>query len=826
MPLRLKSVYKLGMKIFISVLHKTRWILAALFIALFVYSALQAKQLKLKSDFKALLPDNFQSVRDLDRIAERVGSTGSLIVAIESPNPQDSIKFALALVAKLKEYPKDYIDTIEYNVADIRNFFEKNKYMYMDIKDLQEIYDRLDRKIQNEKLKKSGLLIDFQSDEEKKAFSTDDIEEKYKSKAGNYQDYTDGYFFGEGGKLLAVVIRPPGSSTGIDFSKKLVARVENTIADLKPATYNPAMKVGLTGKFKRVLFEYSTLVEDIVSTAVMCISLVGLCVFVYYKRFRMVALMAWATFNGVAWTFALTEHIIGFLTTQTAFLGSIIVGNGINYGLVLMARYLEERKAGKSALESLHISIPATLAGTLVSSLTTSVSFGVLLFTEIKGFTHFGFIGGFGMFACWVATYTVLPVFLMISEDIWPMKATSFFDKINFSFVNHFVTWLEKNTAQIKKTGLILTVVSIPLMIYFIPHSLEYDFSKLKVKPKGQAVSEESALNDRVKKIFGGSISPAVLVADRLDQVKPLCDEIKRKNELSPENERVIESCKTIYSYVPNDQDEKIVLLNKMRELVSNNRYDFLTDKQKAEIDKFKAELSTNKVKLEDLPAGLVKNFKEKNGDLGKVILVYSGDKVPLSKGQNLIHFADLISRNTLPNGEVITGSGDSAIFADILRAVIHDGPRTTIWAFIAVCLVVMVIFREKRGMVFIIGTLCFGVFWMGGGISLFDFKINFFNFIAIPTTFGIGVDYGVNIYQRYKLEGRGSIPKVLKTTGGAVALCSITTIIGYFTLIIAKNQALVSFGWIAIMGELTCILSAVVFIPAVVMIREKQGKM
>src|SRR5262249_35921616 len=190
----------------------------------------------------------------------------------------------------------------------------------------------------------------------------------------------------------------------------------------------------------------------------------------------------------------------------------------------------------------------------------------------------------------------------------------------------------------------------------------------------------------------------------------------------------------------------------------------------------------------------------------------------------NLIRFADIIRRNVLPNGEVITGSGESVIFADLLRAVIHDGPRATIFAFVAVCLVVGVIFRNRRAFAFIIGTLALGVLWMGGLMALFDFKINFFNFIAIPTTFGIGVDYGVNIYQRYKLEGKGSLPKVLRTTGGAVALCSLTTIIGYFTLIIAKNQALVSFGWIAILGELTCITAALIFIPALVSLLEKKS--
>ena len=110
----------------------------------------------------------------------------------------------------------------------------------------------------------------------------------------------------------------------------------------------------------------------------------------------------------------------------------------------------------------------------------------------------------------------------------------------------------------------------------------------------------------------------------------------------------------------------------------------------------------------------------------------------------------------------------------------------------------------------------------MAGALALFDIKLNYFNFIAIPITFGIGIDYAVNMFQRYRLEGKGSILDVMKTTGGAVTLCSITTIIGYFTLVIANNQALVSFGLVALIGEFTTLFAALLFLPATIILYEK----
>jgi predicted RND superfamily exporter protein len=54
-----------------------------------------------------------------------------------------------------------------------------------------------------------------------------------------------------------------------------------------------------------------------------------------------------------------------------------------------------------------------------------------------------------------------------------------------------------------------------------------------------------------------------------------------------------------------------------------------------------------------------------------------------------------------------------------------------------------------------------------------------------------------------------------LVEVGPAVALCSWTSIIGYSSLLHATNRALRSFGWYAVIGEFTSILSALLLLPA-----------
>jgi predicted RND superfamily exporter protein len=187
-----------------------------------------------------------------------------------------------------------------------------------------------------------------------------------------------------------------------------------------------------------------------------------------------------------------------------------------------------------------------------------------------------------------------------------------------------------------------------------------------------------------------------------------------------------------------------------------------------------------------------------------------------------LLQFAQLIREVPLANGETLYSSGEQVIFADLLQAVVHEGPRVTLLSFALVIIMVIVNFRWSRSTVVVLGSLLVGVLWMVAGMALFGIKLNFLNFVALPITFGIGVEYAVNMIQRYLQDGEGSMPEVVRRIGGAVFLCSLTTVIGYSVLVMSRNLALVSFGWAALLGEVTCLIAALISLPAYVVWRER----
>ena len=81
---------------------------------------------------------------------------------------------------------------------------------------------------------------------------------------------------------------------------------------------------------------------------------------------------------------------------------------------------------------------------------------------------------------------------------------------------------------------------------------------------------------------------------------------------------------------------------------------------------------------------------------------------------------------------------------------------------------------------------------WLTALTLVLKVKVNFCNFIAFPITFGIGVDYSVNVMARYRQTGSRDVIDAIRSTGGAVAVCSLTTIIGYGSLLLGQKSSTV----------------------------------
>jgi predicted RND superfamily exporter protein len=77
----------------------------------------------------------------------------------------------------------------------------------------------------------------------------------------------------------------------------------------------------------------------------------------------------------------------------------------------------------------------------------------------------------------------------------------------------------------------------------------------------------------------------------------------------------------------------------------------------------------------------------------------------------------------------------------------------------------------------------------------------------------------------RYLRDGAQDVNAAVRGTGGAVAICSLTTIIGYSSLLVAQNVGLFHFGVLAVLGEIACLTTAVIVLPSVLMLARGRAK-
>jgi hypothetical protein len=92
---------------------------------------------------------------------------------------------------------------------------------------------------------------------------------------------------------------------------------------------------------------------------------------------------------------------------------------------------------------------------------------------------------------------------------------------------------------------------------------------------------------------------------------------------------------------------------------------------------------------------------------------------------------------------------------------------------------------------------------------------------VALPTIIGMGIDNGVHLYHRSREEGANSMPLILRSTGGAMMVSMLTTMVGFFGLMMATHPGLNSIGRLALIGLLTCFVTAVVVLPALLQVLE-----
>jgi predicted exporter len=368
--------------------------------------------------------------------------------------------------------------------------------------------------------------------------------------------------------------------------------------------------------------------------------------------------------------------------------------------------------------------------------------------------------------------------------------------------------------------SVVLTAACAVGLLHFASAPFEYDFRKLNANL--QSTEDQRQFTQSADTLFGRWPSPTIILADTLADVEPIRAAIWRQDQKEHVIGQVI-TFNDVLPGTPEGQQHKIALLNEIRKLAHDPALEAASEKERKQLAQIDVPEHLRVLTAMDVPPLARRPFTEVDGTVGRVVLVYPiEEKFSVWNGRDLLRLASVLQYLHLPEeNKTISTSGSAVVFSAMIRSILHDGPIATVASLIVVLLFSSIIMRPRSAALSAIGTLLIGVVWMVGVAGMAGVRITFLNFIALPITFGIGAEYGLNLAQRYR-DDRDMV-RAVGSTGAAVALCSWTTIVGYGSLLAASSRALQGFGMMSILGEISCLAAALLALPAFILWRERR---
>jgi predicted RND superfamily exporter protein len=809
------------------------------------------------TDLRELLPRDSPALKAFEHQLGRVGGGASLIVVAESPDRRANERFADDLAARLDAVVAEQkalgktplISYVERGTKDVHAFFENNKWLYADQKDLENAYDTLDFQI----AVRSGMVTDLGDDEppepapapapaagtasgsalalepapknvKKPALGLDEYRDRWEAKAREHDDFPSGYFESADGTMIALRIVSLTTGMGDAGDDKLLGHVGRIVHDVGPAAYHPEMKVGFAGDIPNAAAEKESIVSQAVWASAFALVAVLAGLVWFFRSVWSLIVIAFPAVLGIGAAYAFAYFRFGYVNTTGMFLGAIILGNGVNYPIVLLSRYREFRARGQEPADARREAVQNALRAELVGACVASIAYGSLTVTDFRGFNQFGWIGFVGMLLVWASMIPCVPALIVAIEWIQSKLPPALReappqirpDGGRGPLSRAVARATERAPWAFVALALGVTAVAAWKAPSFLRDPWEYDFDRLGSRGSKQGGAGE--WSNKADQIFGGrmNVAGALTLADTPEQVPLLKAQIVKNDEADPQG-RLIAEVATVYDLLPGTADEqrkKLEVLDRIRDRLTPAVIDSLPDDERPRVEELRPPEALRVLEPKDLPSLLRRRFEENDGRVGTVFYVRYRNDVMLSDGHNLLRIARSTDNVRLPDGVVVQTASRATIFAEMLRSMEKDGSRASFVSLGAVAIVVLLATRNVRGGLAVLAALLMGVTWLIGGAAWFGEKLNYVNFVTLPITFGIGCEYPFNIYDRSRLLG-GDVSAAVRRVGGAVALCSYTTIVGYGSLLFADFQALQSFGRLAVSGEVACLTGALLFLPA-----------
>jgi predicted RND superfamily exporter protein len=787
------------------------WAILGVALILTVLALFFASRLKVRGDFAALLPKHYPSVKGFETITQRVGGLGFFMVVVDGPNAKQVRHLVKDLAPKFRAMRKDVRGVSIYKAPP----FLKKKMLYLLPKeDLKELYSRLVKlkaHIQAETKRRNPMFIDLQKDSEKKKSQPprfDDLLKKYGLKES---DLKGSDLLGTpDGKLAVILLQPNGLESDVVFIERLHKGLKKTVAaTLKsnPKRYGDKIRVRYTGRYMVKLEDDQALKSQI--TGVTSLSFVGVLLILFFstRRKRSLLMIGVPLLLGVIWTAGVTWLVSpkGEINFITAFIVAVLFGLGIDFGIHLFTRYQTERLSGENLQDALEHAIGSTGAAGIIAVLTSAAAFFIIQLTDFKGLSQFGQVAGIGLLVILLSMMWVFPALAALFERRSAFEPTQTDDASKKRTV--WITLKPRNIYW--QGGLLFGLVTVAGAVALMATgSIKFEYDLWRLLTQGEAVKTYDVLK---KNVFFGELEPSVFLCESHKQLREL--ETKLSKELKAGKWPTVRQILSIHSIVPAYQKQlkRQPLIAKIKKLLEHSAFENVPDKYEDSIILLEDMAKAKPYKLKDLPKTLKQLF-----GAGHPMLFIVPNINPTQIDKGLQYARDLVLINKKhADGKILAGDSN-LIVADMFRLLGRDGPRSVGFVLIAVILLLFIALRGQPYAIWLVLTpIVVGFCALIVVMWLLQIRLNPFNVIMLPVTLGIGIDHGVYMYYHWHEQGRGPVTQSMGYVFYAVLLASVTSLVGFGSLALAKHQGIHSVGLLAALGILCSTVAAFVVLPS-----------
>jgi hypothetical protein len=764
-----------------------------------------------------LLPESAPSVQASEMLSKRLGSADILVVTLKT-DQFDQVREALPKIAADLEALED-VHHVQWRLnVDMIN--RNALIMFPTHAELEDYYREL-RKAIRDAVKKQLKLFDDDDDEVKEApepertylwgeWEHDDglseLGRTFRRKKGAWREY----FYNRAYTTIGLKVYPTKGSGDLKFCQQILDHVDVAVRE-SVAKHLGAIgpraaitQIDLGGGYRDALDQSNQVRGDMLGSAATSFALLALVIILFFRSLRAFFCIMLPLVMGIAWTIGFVAITVGYLNLITAFIFAVLLGLGIDFGIHYYGRWREERAAGHDELEAMVITTRYVGASSVLAGLTTALAFLALTLADFRGFSQFGGIASIGVIYSLLAVQVGFPALAFALERWSPLRMMGYrVDRDETGAINRRRFPLGLGTLAL---GLAVGVAG--FVAGGTSVGLELDFNKLGTKVK--------AGKSEVAKLQYGTTqatSPAVIFTQSADEARAIYQALDARVEAAPaKHHPIIKSYQSLFSLVPTQQVEKKALVHKICRKLKRKVKLFEGDPRDG-ADELLSHCDPEPFAVEDLPDWVKAKFSDRQGRLGEFIFV--SPRGSINDGETALAFREeMLSLKGL-DGKPPVVSGKPMVWAEVIIAMKTDGPKITIAALAVVLIMLLLVERRLRPVALILLPLTVGMGLTLGAMALFDIKLNFFNMLTLPTLIGMGVDDGVHLYHRYRECGPDSARYVVKTTGMSAVLTTLTTSIGFASLMTANHRGLNSLGLLTVIGMAAALFATLVLLPA-----------